>query len=110
MDIVQNTAYCSVQSVDRPKRRDAQKGDTDEEMIMSREDRQRAILTLAEWIRNEDLPSMRSFPLKSRVDIERAVGRARAQFRVDRNVAEDLTDAAFGVAHKRYVKIKSVKK
>jgi hypothetical protein len=78
------------------------RGDRDKRM--NREDRQKVILTLAEWIKSEDLPSMRSFPLKSRRDIERAVGRAQAKFRVSRNEAEDLTDAAFGVAHKRYVK------
>jgi hypothetical protein len=72
---------------------------------MNREDRQRVILDLAEWIRKEDLPSMRSYPVRSKRDIERAVGRAQAQYRVTRNVAEDLTEAAFGVAHKRFVKI-----
>jgi hypothetical protein len=84
------------------ERRDG-RGDTDEER-MNREDRQKVILTLAEWIKSQDLPSMRSFPLKSKRDIERAVGLAQAKFRVSRNVAEDLVDAAFGVAHKRYVK------
>jgi len=77
---------------------------------INREDRQRVILELAQWIRNEDLPSMRSFPLKSKRDIERAVGRAQAHFRVTRTVAEDLTDAAFGVAHKRFVKTQQLKK
>ena len=72
--------------------------------MINREDRQKMIVTLAEWIRKEDLPSMRSFPLKSKRDIERTAGRAQAQFRVSRNVAEDLTDAAFSVAHKRYAK------
>lgn len=46
---------------------------------------------------------MRSYPLKSRRDIERVVGLAQARFRVTRNSAEDLTDSAFAVAHKRYV-------
>jgi hypothetical protein len=71
---------------------------------MNREDRQKVILSLAEWIKKEDLPSMRSFPLKSKRDIERAVGLAQARFRVSRNEAVDLTDAAFAVAHKRFVK------
>jgi hypothetical protein len=71
---------------------------------MNREDRQKVILALAEWIKKEDLPSMRSFPLRSKRDIERAVGRAQARFHLSRNVAEDLTAAAFGVAYSRYVK------
>ena len=77
---------------------------------MNREDRQKVILILAEWIKSEDLPSMRSFPLKSRRDIERVVGRAQAHFRVSRNIAEDLTEAAFGVAHKRFVKNQQLKR
>jgi hypothetical protein len=71
---------------------------------MNREDRQKMILALADWIRSQDLPSMRSFPLKSKRDIERAAGRAQSQFHVSRNIAEDLTDAAFGLAHKKYAK------
>jgi len=71
---------------------------------MKPEDRKKAILMLADWAKRENLPSIRSFPLKSKVDIERMVGRARSQFQVSRDAAVDLTDSAFGVAHDRWVR------
>jgi hypothetical protein len=71
---------------------------------MKQEERQKAIQSLAVWIEKEGLASVRTFPFKFIVDLERAISHAQAVFLVSRYVAQDLADAAFGVAHERYVK------
>jgi hypothetical protein len=71
---------------------------------MKLEERQKAIQSLAAWIEKEKLGSVRTLPFKFIVDIERAITHAQAIFLVSRHVAQDLTDAAFSVAHDRYLK------
>ena len=70
---------------------------------MKHEERQKAIISLAAWIEKEKLGSIRTVPVKFIIDIERAISHAQAIFLVSRHVAQDLTDAAFSVAHERYL-------
>ena len=71
---------------------------------MKHEERQKAILSLAAWIEMEKLGVVRTLPNKFIIDIERAISHAQAIFLVSRGVAQELADAAFGVAHERYLK------
>jgi len=71
---------------------------------VKQEEKEYAIKGLADWIEKEKLPSIRSFPERWTIDTEHAISYAQAIFLVPRNIAEDLTDSAFCVAHERYLK------
>jgi hypothetical protein len=67
------------------------------------ENREKAVLDLAKWVEKERRLTVQSFPRKTHSDTERAISHAQAVFLVPRVVAQELADAAFGLAHERYV-------
>lgn len=72
---------------------------------MEHEDREKAVTSLVAWIEKEKLYTVKTFPTKFTVDFERVISHAEAIFLVSRSVAQDLTEAAFGLAHERYLKM-----
>lgn len=70
--------------------------------LMEYEEREGAIRSLAAWMEKERLGSVQTFPFEFTLDVERAISYAQAIFLVSRSVAQDLANAAFGLAHERY--------
>jgi hypothetical protein len=86
-----------------------------EERKMNPDERQKAILSLSDWIQDNVRESeIKSYP-KTTVGFGEnafvaAVKHARAQFLVTGDVAQDLAESAFRLAHERYLNNHPIKK